>query len=68
MSSDSHPAMRNVMAEENSHHEDAAERLRAQAEHCLRLANSTQDQRIARELRKLAEECLRAATDQPTIH
>jgi len=57
------------MIDENSNSDnDAAERLRTQAELCLRLANRASDERIARELRKLAEDCLRAAAETPTIH
>jgi len=56
------------MSDENSHRDDSAERLRSHAEQCLRLANQTKDERIARELRHLAQECLRAAADQATIH
>jgi hypothetical protein len=48
--------------------DDAAERLREQAELCLRMANRTTDERVAHELRKLANDCLRAASETPTIH
>jgi hypothetical protein len=48
--------------------DDDAERLREQAELCLRMANRTTDERVAHELRKLANDCLRAASETPTIH
>ncbi len=52
----------------DSDREKVAERLREQAEQCLRLANSTSDKRIALELRKLADDCLRAAAELPHLH
>ncbi len=42
-------------------HKTVAERLRAQAELCLRLASASWNEEHAEQLRRMASECLRAA-------